>query len=64
MTAPLPAVIVEKGDTLWAIAHRELGRSSAWPILAAANKIADPKRLQPGDLIVVGPGWGWRKRAQ
>jgi nucleoid-associated protein YgaU len=50
----LPAVIVDKGDTLWAIAERELGRSSAWPLLAAANKIADPRKLRIGDLIVIG----------
>jgi nucleoid-associated protein YgaU len=53
---PVPAVIVEKGDTLSAIAEAKLGRARAWPLLAAVNRIADPRKIQPGDLIVLPYG--------
>lgn len=53
---PLPAVIVEEGDTLWAIAERKLGRSGQWPLLAALNRIADPRTIRPGDLVALPYG--------
>jgi nucleoid-associated protein YgaU len=37
---------VRKGDTLWSLAKSNLGRSSAWPCLAAANpSISNPNRI-------------------
>lgn len=56
MKGPVPAVIVEKGDTLSAIAERKLGRAGAWPLLAALNRIPDPRRIQPGDLVALPCG--------
>lgn len=53
---PVPAVIVDKGDTLSGIAEQHLGRASAWPLLAALNRIADPRKLQPGDLVALPYG--------
>jgi nucleoid-associated protein YgaU len=44
---------VRKGDTLWSLAKSNLGRSSAWPCLAAANpSLVDPNRIHQGQLLV------------
>jgi nucleoid-associated protein YgaU len=53
-TNAVAAVKVRKGDTLWTLAKSNLGRSSAWPCLAAANpSLADPNRIYQGQLLVV-----------
>jgi nucleoid-associated protein YgaU len=45
---------VRKGDTLWSLAKANLGRSAAWPCLAAANpSLADPNRIFEGQELVV-----------
>ena len=45
---------VRKGDTLWALARTHLGRSSAWPCLAAANpSISDPHRIYENQELIV-----------
>ncbi len=45
---------VRKGDTLWSLAKSNLGRSSAWPCLAAANPaIANPDHIFVGQQLVV-----------
>ncbi|MFC1439598.1 LysM peptidoglycan-binding domain-containing protein [Streptacidiphilus sp. N1-10] len=62
VTAPAPAkpgteVKVEAGDSLSAIAQRELGNADEWPALFAANKGAkapDGDRLEDPDLIEPG----------
>ena len=47
---------VQKGDTLWALAKISLGRSSAWPCLAAANpSISDPNRIYENQELIVPP---------
>lgn len=51
----LPAVIVQKGDTLWGIAEREIGDPQMWRYLAAINKIKNPDMISIGDIIVIGP---------
>ncbi len=43
--------IVKKGDTLSAIAKRELGDASRWPELAALNSIPNPDLIYPGQEI-------------
>lgn len=53
---PVPAAIVDKGDTLSHIAERYLGRARAWPLLAALNRIADPRLIQPGDIVALPYG--------
>jgi LysM repeat protein len=41
-----PTIKVRKGDTLWALAKTNLGRSSSWHCLAQANpSILDPNRI-------------------
>jgi LysM repeat protein len=45
---------VQKGDTLWNLAKANLGRSSAWPCLAAANpSISDPNRIYEGQNLLL-----------
>jgi len=45
---------VRKGDTLWSLAKANLGRSSAWLCLAAANpSISDPNRIYEGQILVL-----------
>ncbi len=45
---------VRKGDTLWSLAKSHLGRSSAWPCLAAANpSLADPNRIYENQQLLV-----------
>jgi nucleoid-associated protein YgaU len=45
---------VRKGDTLWTLAKSNLGRSSAWPCLAAANpSISDPNRIYENQELIV-----------
>ena len=39
---------VTEGDSLWALAHREYGDPGRWRIIAEANDVADPTRLEPG----------------
>jgi nucleoid-associated protein YgaU len=47
---------IRKGDTLWSLAKSNLGRSSAWPCLAAANpSIADPNRIYEGQNLILPP---------
>jgi LysM repeat protein len=45
---------VRKGDTLWNLAKSNLGSSSAWPCLAAANSsISDPNRIYEGQNLIL-----------
>lgn len=47
-------VKVRKGDTLWNLAKSNLGRSSAWTCLAAANpSISDPNRIYEGQNLIL-----------
>jgi nucleoid-associated protein YgaU len=48
------AIKVRKGDTLWNLAKANLGRSSAWPCLAAANpSLSDPNRIYEGQSLIM-----------
>jgi len=45
---------VHKGDSLWTLGKSNLGRSSAWPCLAAANpSISDPNRIYENQELIV-----------
>jgi len=47
-------ITVRKGDTLWALAKANLGRSSAWSCLAAANLfISDPNRIYERQKLIL-----------
>jgi nucleoid-associated protein YgaU len=48
---------VRKGDTLWNLSKSNLGRSSYWRCLAAANpSITDPTRIYEGQKILLPSG--------
>ncbi len=44
---------VAKGDTLGKIAKRFYGDAKRFPLIVAANAIADPDKLQVGQRLVV-----------
>ncbi len=46
---------VQKGDTLWKIAEKQLGRSHRWKYLYELNKdrIKNPDKLKPGTKILI-----------
>jgi LysM repeat protein len=44
---------VRRGDTLSAIAQRELGDPNRWREIAQANGIRDPRSLMPGQQLVI-----------
>lgn len=46
---------VRKGDRLDLIAGEEYGDPALWPVIAAANGIARPRLLVPGQLLQVPP---------
>jgi LysM repeat protein len=46
---PNETVVVQPGDSLWAIAETHLGDGGQWPKVAAANpSIANPRQIEPG----------------
>ena len=47
--------LVARGDTLSSIAGAEYGDPAAWRPIAAANRIVNPRRLEPGSRIVIPP---------
>lgn len=49
---------VRPGDSLWRISRRLLGNPLAYPKVAAANRIADPDLIRPGQRLVLDPAWG------
>ena len=54
--APEPrTVTVKKGDTLSAIAKRELGKASLWPKIFEANRdqLDNPDRIKPGQVLKI-----------
>ena len=44
---------MKEGDTLEGLARSYLTNPRQWQLLQARNKVADPKRLQPGSLIFI-----------
>jgi len=44
---------VQRGDTLSAIAHKLFRNSSCWREIARANRIRDPRRIDPGMVLVI-----------
>ena len=47
--------IVDRGDTLWAIAGEEYGAPTEWRTIADENGIDDPRTLQVGTELVIPP---------
>lgn len=44
---------VRSGDTLSGIAGRIYGHADYWPTIAKANKIKDPRRIKPGQVLTI-----------
>lgn len=42
---------VQEGDTLEGLARTYLAAPRQWPLLQARNKVANPRRLQPGSVV-------------
>jgi nucleoid-associated protein YgaU len=47
--------IFEAHDTIWLIAAREYGEPRYWRLIARRNDIDDPRRIQPGRVLVLPP---------
>jgi hypothetical protein len=45
------------GDTIYGIAHRLLADPSRWPELQRYNRVAQPRKLPPGQLIRIPVAW-------
>jgi hypothetical protein len=46
---------IREGETLPYIAYEEYGDPTVWRHLADTNRIADPRRLRPGDMLMITP---------
>lgn len=47
--------VVQLGDTIDLLAAQELGDPTAWRVLAQVNNIDDPRRLRPGQSLLIPP---------
>jgi hypothetical protein len=52
------SITVAKGDSLWALSRRHLGRGARYPEVARANAILDPHLIHPGQVLSFGAGQG------
>lgn len=50
---PPKTYVVKKGDTLWMIAKKLTGKGENWTIIAKKNNIKDPKKIYPGQKLVI-----------
>lgn len=50
-----PVRIVRRGETLSQIASEEYGDGSLWRIIAQENRIIDPRKLTPGQILTIPP---------
>ncbi|NLY46763.1 MAG: LysM peptidoglycan-binding domain-containing protein [Tissierella sp.] len=52
--APATSYTVEAGDTLWAIAKKQLNDGSKYTEIAKLNNISNPNLIQPGQVLRLG----------
>jgi hypothetical protein len=45
--------VVQQGDSLWSIAASEYGNPGRWRPIAEANKIINPRALEPGQALII-----------
>jgi len=50
--------ILKEGDNLWLLAYREYGDPSFWRLIAKANEIDDPRRVEIGKELILPPREG------
>ncbi|MFI5143888.1 MAG: DUF5666 domain-containing protein, partial [Thermoanaerobaculales bacterium] len=54
--ADVQVYTIQKGDTLWALAKKNLGNPYLWPQIWEKNKyIRDAHWIYPGDPLIIGP---------
>lgn len=58
LVSALPPIVhlVEQGDTLWMISERYYGQALSWPQIRHDNRVEEPRRLQPGTLLLLRAG--------
>jgi hypothetical protein len=47
--------VVEEGDSIDWIAYDEYGDSAMWRFIADTNKLDNPRRLRPGQILAIAP---------
>lgn len=47
--------VFESHDSIWLLADREYGDTKYWRLIAARNRIEDPRRITPGTVLVLPP---------
>lgn len=47
--------VFEAHDSIWLLAAREYGESRFWRLIARENDIDDPRRIEPGRVLVLPP---------
>ena len=50
--------VVQRGDTLWAIASKYLGSGTKYPQIAQENNIKNPNLIYPGQVFKITTGGG------
>lgn len=50
-----PIRIIKQGETLSSIAQEEYGDSTLWRVIADANRLVNPRKLEIGSLLTVPP---------
>ncbi len=45
--------IVTQGESLWSIASEEYGNPQDWRLIAEANKIENPRMIEPGKELII-----------
>jgi hypothetical protein len=47
--------VFEAHDSIWLLAAREYGQPRFWRLIARENDIDDPRRIEPGQVLVLPP---------
>ena len=47
--------VLEAHDSIWLLAAREYGEPRFWRLIASSNDIDDPRRIEPGRVLVLPP---------
>lgn len=47
--------VLEAHDSIWLLAAREYGQPRYWRLIARENDIDDPRRIEPGRVLVLPP---------
>lgn len=47
--------VFESHDSIWLMAAREYGDVKYWRLIARENRIEDPRRIEPGNVLILPP---------